>query len=155
MSLFKGSGVALVTPMKENGQIDYDSMDRLIEFQIEGGTDALIVCGTSGEAPTLDDEEHLEAIRFAVERSKGRIPVIAGTGSNNTAHAVMMSAESEKLGADGLNIVQNNGETAGQTVRHFHIHIIPRYKGDGQNILWRPGHPSDAELDRICKKILS
>ena len=61
----------------------------------------------------------------------------------------------EKLGADGLNIVQNNGETAGQTVRHFHIHIIPRYKGDGQNILWRPGHPSDAELDRICKKILS
>ena len=61
----------------------------------------------------------------------------------------------EKLQADGLNIVQNNGETAGQTVPHFHIHIIPRYKGDGQNILWRPGHPSDAELDRICKKILS
>ena len=61
----------------------------------------------------------------------------------------------EKLGADGLNIVQNNGEAAGQTVRHFHIHIIPRYKGDGQNILWKPGHPSDAELDSICSRILS
>lgn len=60
-----------------------------------------------------------------------------------------------KLGADGLNIVQNNGEAAGQTVPHFHIHIIPRYKGDGQNILWKPGHPTDAELDEICKKILS
>ena len=60
----------------------------------------------------------------------------------------------EKLGADGLNIVQNNGEAAGQTVRHFHIHIIPRYKGDGQNILWKPGHPSDAQLDKICEKIL-
>ena len=61
----------------------------------------------------------------------------------------------EKLGADGLNIVQNNGEAAGQTVRHFHIHIIPRYKGHGQNILWKPGHPSDAELDSICSRILS
>ena len=61
----------------------------------------------------------------------------------------------EKLGADGLNILQNNGEAAGQTVRHFHIHIIPRYKGDGQNILWKPGHPSDAELDSICSRILS
>ena len=60
-----------------------------------------------------------------------------------------------KLGADGLNIVQNNGEAAGQTVHHFHMHIIPRYKGDGQNILWKPGHPTDAELDEICKKILS
>ena len=121
MSLFKGSGVALVTPMKENGQIDYDSMDRLIEFQIEGGTDALIVCGTSGEAPTLDDEEHLEAIRFAVERSKGRIPVIAGTGSNNTAHAVMMSAESEKLGADGLLLVTPyyNKATQDGLYRHY------------------------------------
>ena len=105
MSIFKGSGVALATPMKENGEINYDSLDALIEAQIAGGTDALIVCGTSGEAPTLDDDEHLEAIRFAVERTKGRIPVIAGTGSNNTAHAVMMSEESEKRGADGLLLV--------------------------------------------------
>ena len=101
MSIFKGSGVALITPMKQDGEINYDSLERLIEAQIAGGTDALIVCGTSGEAPTLDDPEHLEAIRFAVQQTKGRIPVIAGTGSNNTAHAVMMSEESEKLGADG------------------------------------------------------
>ena len=60
----------------------------------------------------------------------------------------------DKLGADGLNIVQNNGETAGQTVHHFHMHIIPRYKGDGQSILWKPGHPSDAELDQICSRIV-
>lgn len=60
----------------------------------------------------------------------------------------------EKLGADGLNIVQNNGEAAGQTVHHFHMHVIPRYKGDGQNILWKPGHPSDDQLDKTCKKIL-
>ena len=105
MTIFKGSGVALATPMKENGDINYDSLGRLIEAQIEGGTDALIVCGTSGEAPTLDDPEHLDAIKFAVEQTKGRIPVIAGTGSNNTAHAVMMSEESEKLGADGLLLV--------------------------------------------------
>ena len=105
MSIFKGSGVALATPMKENGEINYDSLENLIEAQIAGGTDALIVCGTSGEAPTLEDAEHLEAIRFAVQVTKGRIPVIAGTGSNNTAHAVMMSEESEKLGADGLLLV--------------------------------------------------
>ena len=96
MSIFKGSGVALVTPMKEDGQINYDSFDRLIETQIEGRTDALIICGTSGEAPTLDDEEHLDAISFAVQQTKGRIPVIAGTGSNNTEHAVMMSKEAEE-----------------------------------------------------------
>ena len=105
MTIFKGSGVALATPMKENGEINFDSLERLIEAQIAGGTDALIVCGTSGEAPTLDDPEHLDAIDFAVKVTKGRIPVIAGTGSNNTAHAVMMSEESEKRGADGLLLV--------------------------------------------------
>ena len=98
MSIFKGSGVALVTPMKENGEINYDSLERLIEDQIKNGTDALVVVGTSGEAPTLDDPEHLEAIRFSAEVTKGRIPVVAGTGSNNTAHAVMMSEEAEKTG---------------------------------------------------------
>ncbi|MBR2729618.1 MAG: 4-hydroxy-tetrahydrodipicolinate synthase [Lachnospiraceae bacterium] len=105
MSVFKGSGVALVTPMKDNEEIDFDALEELIEDQIKNGTDALVVCGTSGEAPTLDDPEHLEAIRFAVQVTKGRIPVVAGTGSNNTAHAVMMSEESEKLGADALLLV--------------------------------------------------
>ena len=124
MSIFKGSGVALATPMKENGEINYDSLENLIEAQIAGGTDALIVCGTSGEAPTLEDPEHLEAIRFAVQVTKGRIPVIAGTGSNNTAHAVMMSEESEKLGADGLLLVTPYYNKATQDGLYAHYRTI-------------------------------
>ena len=121
MTIFRGSGVALATPMKENGEINFNSMERLLEDQIANGTDALIICGTSGEAPTLDDPEHLEAIRFAVEVTKGRIPVIAGTGSNNTAHAVMMSEEAEKLGADGLLLVTPyyNKATQDGLYRHY------------------------------------
>ena len=110
--------------MKENGDINYDSLEKLIEAQIAGGTDALIVCGTSGEAPTLDDPEHLEAIRFAVEVTKKRIPVIAGTGSNNTAHAVMMSEESEKLGADGLLLVTPYYNKATQDGLYAHYRKI-------------------------------
>lgn len=124
MSIFRGSGVALATPMKENGEINFDSMADMIEAQIEGGTDALIVCGTSGEAPTLDDPEHLEAVRFVVEQTKGRIPVIAGTGSNNTAHAVMMSEESEKLGADGLLLVTPYYNKATQDGLYVHYRKI-------------------------------
>ena len=124
MSIFKGSGVALATPMKENGEINYDALENLIEAQIAGGTDALIVCGTSGEAPTLDDPEHLKAIRVAVEVTKGRIPVIAGTGSNNTAHAVMMSEESEKLGADGLLLVTPYYNKATQDGLYLHYRKI-------------------------------
>ena len=123
-AIFRGSGVALATPMKENGDINYDSLEKLIESQIQGGTDALIVCGTSGEAPTLDDPEHLEAIRFAVQVTKGRIPVIAGTGSNNTAHAVMMSEESEKLGADGLLLVTPYYNKATQDGLYAHYRKI-------------------------------
>ena len=123
-SIFKGSGTALVTPMKENGEINYDAMAELIEAQIAGNTDALIVCGTSGEAPTLDDPEHLEAIKFAVEQTKGRIPVIAGTGSNNTAHAVMMTEESEKLGADGVLLVTPYYNKATQDGLYKHYRTI-------------------------------
>ena len=124
MSIFRGSGVALVTPMKEDGQINYDVFDRLIESQIEGGTDALIVCGTSGEAPTLDDEEHLDAISFAVKQTKGRIPVIAGTGSNKTEHAVMMSKEAEERGADGLLLVTPYYNKATQDGLYYHYRRI-------------------------------
>lgn len=105
MAIFKGAGVAIVTPMKENGEINYDVFESLIRDQIAKGTDAIVAVGTSGEAPTLDDEEHIEAIRFAVECAEKKVPVIAGTGSNNTAHAVMMSKEAEKAGADGLLLV--------------------------------------------------
>lgn len=105
MSVFKGAGVAMVTPMKENGEIDYDVFRELIEHQIAEHTDAIIACGTSGEAPTLGDEEHIEAVRFCVDVADGRIPVIAGTGSNNTEHAIMMSKEAQKAGADGCLLV--------------------------------------------------
>ena len=96
----------------------------MIRCQISKGTDALIVCGTSGEAPTLEDDEHLEAIRYAVEVTKGRIPVIAGTGSNNTAHAVMMSEESEKRGADGLLLVTPYYNKATQDGLYEHFRTI-------------------------------
>lgn len=105
MSIFKGSGVALITPFKKDFSVDYESLDKMIEYQIKNGTDSIIICGTTGENPTLDDNEHLEVIRKCVNKVNGRIPVIAGTGSNNTMHAVMMSKEAEKLGADGLLVV--------------------------------------------------
>ena len=121
MAIFKGAGVAMVTPMKDNGEIDYEVLGQLIEDQIAGHTDAIIICGTTGEAPTLEDDEHLEAIRYTVDKTAGRIPVIAGTGSNNTAHAVMMSKEAQKLGADGCLLVAPyyNKATQNDLVRHF------------------------------------
>ena len=121
MSIFTGAGVALATPMKENGEINYEVLGDLIEDQIRNHTDAIIVCGTSGEAPTLEDDEHLEAIRFTVDKTAGRIPVIAGTGSNNTAHAVMRSKEAQILGADGCLLVAPyyNKATQNGLVKHF------------------------------------
>jgi 4-hydroxy-tetrahydrodipicolinate synthase len=123
MAIFKGAGVALVTPMKENGEINYDAFGRLIDDQIENGSDAIIAVGTSGEAPTLDDDEHIEAIRFAVERTAKRVPVIAGTGSNNTAHAIMMSKEAEKVGADALLLVAPyyNKATQNGLIEHYKV----------------------------------
>ena len=121
MALFRGAGVAIVTPMKDNGEINYEVLGKLIEDQIAGHTDAIIICGTTGEAPTLEDDEHLEAIRYTVDKTAGRIPVIAGTGSNNTAHAIMMSKEAQKLGADGCLLVAPyyNKATQNGLVRHF------------------------------------
>ena len=121
MAVFKGAGVAIVTPMKEDGSINYDMLRTLTDDQIAHHTDAIIVCGTSGEAPTLDDDEHLEAIRVCVEQAAGRVPVIAGTGSNNTAHAVMMSIEAQKRGADGCLLVAPyyNKATQGGLYEHF------------------------------------
>ncbi len=100
-TIFKGSATALVTPINEKG-VNFDALEKMIEFQIAQNTDALVICGTTGEAPTLEDSEHLDAIECAVSVSKGRIPVIAGTGSNNTAHAIMMNKEAQKRGADAL-----------------------------------------------------
>ena len=100
--IFKGIGTALITPMTEAGQIDYAAMERLVAYQLEGNIDALIVCATTGEAPTLQDDEHIEVIRFVAEQVGGKIPVIAGTGSNYTDHAVEMSIKARDAGANGL-----------------------------------------------------
>lgn len=105
MAIFKGAGVAITTPFKENGEVDFDTFRNQIEYQIENGTDAIIVCGTTGEASCLTHEEHLECIRFCCEVVNKRIPVVAGTGSNCTKTAVYLSEEAEKYGVDGLLVV--------------------------------------------------
>ncbi len=100
--IFKGIGTALITPMTPDGAIDYAAMERLVQRQLEANIDALIVCATTGEAPTLKDEEHIEIIRFVANLAKGKTPIIAGTGSNYTDHAVEMSIMARDAGADGL-----------------------------------------------------
>ena len=94
-TIFTGAGVAIITPMLEDGSVDYAGLAKNIDFQIENGTDAIIICGTTGESSTLDDKEHRECIRFAVEHTHNRIPVIAGTGSNDTKYAIELSQEAQ------------------------------------------------------------
>ncbi len=103
--VFTGAGVALVTPMLPDGTIHHDKLRELVDRQIAGHTDAIIACATTGEAPTLSAQEHLEALRVVIEHTAGRVPVIAGTGSNDTAHAVMMSRAAARMGADALLLV--------------------------------------------------
>ena len=105
MAVFTGAGVAIVTPMKENGEVDYERFGELIEFQIANQTDAIVVCGTTGEASTLTHEEHLDAIKYCVDKEAGRIPVVAGTGSNCTETAIYLSTEAEKYGVDAVLLV--------------------------------------------------
>ena len=105
MAIFKGAAVAIVTPFFDNGEINYPKLAELLDYQIENGTDAIVICGTTGESSTLSHEEHLEAIRFTVEHVAKRVPVIAGTGSNCTETAIYLSQEAEKYGADALLVV--------------------------------------------------
>ena len=121
MAIFKGAGVAIVTPFKENGEVNYEKFAELIEFQIANGTDAIIVCGTTGESSTLTHEEHLDVIKYCVEKVAGRIPVVAGTGSNCTKTAVYLSTEAEKYGVDGLLLVTPyyNKATQNGLFKHF------------------------------------
>ncbi|NDL66516.1 4-hydroxy-tetrahydrodipicolinate synthase [Anaerotalea alkaliphila] len=102
MAIFTGSGVAIITPFNDDYSVNYEKLHELVDFNIENGTDSIVICGTTGEASTLDDQEHLACIRTAVEAAGKRVPVIAGTGSNDTAHGVHLSKEAEKLGVDGL-----------------------------------------------------
>lgn len=105
MSIFTGAGVALITPMNPDGSINYPEMEHIINDQIAGGTDAVIVCGTTGETATMTYDEHIETIRACVQMTAGRIPVITGTGSNCTKSAVKLSVAAERAGADGLLVV--------------------------------------------------
>ncbi|MBQ4522799.1 MAG: 4-hydroxy-tetrahydrodipicolinate synthase [Lachnospiraceae bacterium] len=121
MAIFTGSGVAVVTPFKEDLSVDYEQLRKLIDFQIENGTDAIIICGTTGEASTLSHEEHLECIKVCIEHVNKRVPVIAGTGSNSTETAVYLSKEAAKYGADGLLVVTPyyNKATQKGLITHF------------------------------------
>ena len=119
--VFTGAGVAIVTPMHADGSVNYAELGRLIDDQIEHGTDAIIICGTTGESATLTHEEHAECIRFAVEHTARRVPVVAGTGSNDTAYAVKLSQHAEEAGADALLLVTPYYNKASQAglVKHF------------------------------------
>jgi len=105
MTLFKGAGVAIVTPFKEDGSVDFERFGQLIDWQISQEIDAIVVCGTTGEASTLNDEEHINTVKFAVEKTNKRVPVIAGAGSNDTAHAINLARELKQVGSDGLLMV--------------------------------------------------
>ncbi len=124
MSIFTGAGVAIVTPMNQDGSVNYEKFAELIEFQIAGGTDAIIVCGTTGEASTLSIEEHLDVIKYCVEVVNKRIPVVAGTGSNCTETAVYLSREAEKYGVDGLLLVSPYYNKGTQNGLYTHFKTI-------------------------------
>ncbi|MBE5908260.1 MAG: 4-hydroxy-tetrahydrodipicolinate synthase [Lachnospiraceae bacterium] len=121
MSIFKGAGVAIVTPMKENLDVNYDKLEELINFHVDNGTDAIIIAGTTGESSTLTMEEHRQVIRAAVEFTKHRIPVVAGTGSNCTRTAIQLTKEAEEDGADAALIVTPyyNKATQAGLVSHY------------------------------------
>ena len=122
--LFTGAGVAIVTPFGEYGEVNYDLLEILIDYQIKNGTDAIIICGTTGEGSTLTHEEHTETIKFAADYVAGRVPVIAGTGSNDTSYAVKLSNEAEAAGVDGLLIVTPYYNKASQEGLIAHYNFI-------------------------------
>lgn len=119
--IFTGAGVAIVTPFTEDGKINFSVLGELIEYQLANATDCIVICATTGESAVLSDEEHIEAIRYTVDRVAGRVPVVAGAGSNDTAHALRLSNEAEKTGVDGLLLVTPYYNKTSQEglVRHF------------------------------------
>lgn len=121
MSIFRGAGVAIVTPMNGDGSVNFDKLGELIDFQIANKTDCIVICGTTGESSTLTHEEHLECIKYAVDKVAGRVPVVAGTGSNCTETAIYLSTEAEKYGVDGLLLVTPyyNKATQNGLIAHF------------------------------------
>lgn len=121
MSIFKGAGVAIVTPFTQDDKVNFEELGRMIDFQIAGGTDAIIICGTTGESSTLTHDEHDACIKFAVEHTAGRVPVIAGTGSNSTAEAIRLSTHAQNNGADALLLVTPyyNKATQKGLIQHY------------------------------------
>ena len=121
MSIFTGAGVAIVTPFNEDESINYDKLDELIDYHCANGTDSIVICGTTGESATMTEEEHAECVRFTIERAKGRIPVIAGTGSNCTRTAIELSKDAAEHGADGLLLVTPyyNKATQAGLIAHY------------------------------------
>ena len=121
MSIFTGAGVAIVTPLNEDESINYDKLDELIDYHCANGTDSIVICGTTGESATMTEEEHAECVRFTIERAKGRIPVIAGTGSNCTRTAIELSKDAAEHGADGLLLVTPyyNKATQAGLIAHY------------------------------------
>lgn len=121
--VFTGSGVAIITPMKADGSVNYDVLGEILDFQIENGTDSIISCGTTGESAVLSDKEHCDVISYTVERVNGRVPVVAGTGSNDTSYAVELTKEAERLGADAiLSVTPYYNKTSQQgLIRHFNM----------------------------------
>lgn len=119
--IFTGSGVAIVTPMNSDGSVNYESFEKIIEYQIQGGTDAIIACGTTGEAATLSEKEHCQVLEFVAKKVDGRIPVIAGAGSNDTATAISLSKAAKNYGADAILSVTPYYNKTSQTglIRHF------------------------------------
>lgn len=124
MAIFEGAGVALVTPFKENGEVNYEKLEEIVEEQIAGGTDSIIVCGTTGEASTMSHEEHLDVVGYVCKVTGKRIPVIAGTGSNCTETAVYLSVEAERRGADGLLLVSPYYNKATQNGLKAHFKAV-------------------------------
>ncbi|MFV0466059.1 MAG: 4-hydroxy-tetrahydrodipicolinate synthase [Lachnospiraceae bacterium] len=162
MSIFKGSGVAIVTPMKDNYDVNYEKLEELIDFQIDHGSDAIIICGTTGESSTLTMEEHHEVIVKAVEFTKNRVPVIAGTGSNCTRTAIQLSKEAQEAGADGLLIVTpyyNKATQAGLISHYAQIAEAVRLPVVMYNVPGRTGcnmlPETAAELYRKCDNIVA
>ena len=121
MAIFTGSGVAIITPFHADGSVNYDKLEELVDFHCNNGTDSIVICGTTGESATLTEAEHVECIKRTVEFTKGRIPVIAGAGSNSTQTAIELSKEAEAAGADGLLLVTPyyNKATQQGLVQHY------------------------------------
>lgn len=136
MAIFKGAGVAIVTPMKENREVDYEEYGRMIDYQIENGTDAIITCGTTGESSTLTEEEHMQVVKFAIDHVAKRVPVIAGTGSNCTETAKMMSKDARNMGADALLIVTPYYNKATQKGLYEHYKAIASAVDDTPIIMY-------------------